>query len=101
MYEQLKGKGFQIVGVAVDDTLPNIRQAVERYKITYPILIDEAGESKRRFEIRGFPESFVLDAEHKVLVVNDPADGSLVTKIIGPREWSKIEALQVFQALVQ
>ncbi len=101
LYEQLQGKGFQVVGVAVDDTLANIREAAERYKITFPILLDEPGESKRQFEIRGLPESFVLDANHRVLVVNDPADGTPVTKIIGPREWSKIEALQVFQALVQ
>jgi peroxiredoxin len=100
-YDQLKDKGFVVVGVAVDDTFANVKEAVARYKITYPILIDEAGESKRKFEIRGLPESFVLDSQRKVLVINDPADGTPVTKIIGPREWSKIEALQVFQALVQ
>ncbi len=101
LYDQLKDKGFEVVGVAVDDSLANIREAVARYKITYPILIDEAGESKRKYEIRGLPESFVLDGQRRVLVINDPVDGTPVTKIVGPREWSKIEALQVFQALVQ
>ena len=101
MYEQLKGRGFQVVGVAVDDTLPNIREAVARFKITYPVIIDEAWTSKRQFQIQGLPESFVLDSQHKVLVINDPEDGTPVTKIIGARDWSKIEALQVFQALVQ
>lgn len=101
LYQRLKGQGFQIVGIAVDDAPANIKDAVNQYHISYPIIIDEDAKSKRRFEIKGLPESFVLDSQHKVLIVNDPSDGDPVTKIIGPREWVQNRALQLFQALVQ
>jgi peroxiredoxin len=101
LHEKLKDKGFVVVGVAVDDSPENIKEAVSSNHITYPIVLDEEGKSKRKFEIKGMPESFVLDAQHKVVVIQDPEDGTPVTKIIGPREWDKIRALQVFQALVQ
>jgi thiol-disulfide isomerase/thioredoxin len=101
LYQSLRDKGFTVVGVAVDDTLDNVKQAVQSRGITYPVLLDEQGKSKRQFELKGFPESFVLDSQKKVLFITDPADGMPVTKIIGPREWSQNQALQVFRALLQ
>lgn len=101
LYDSLRDQGFTIVGVAVDDTVNNIKEAVREYGITYPVLVDEDGKSKRNFELKGFPESFVLDAEHKVLLIEDPEDGVPVTKIIGPREWTQIKSLQVFRGLLK
>ncbi len=101
LHKSLSGQGFSVVGIAVDDSLDNIKEAVAQNGITYPVLLDEKGKSKRLFELKGFPESFVLDAQKKVMIITDPGDGAPVTKIIGPREWSQNRALQVFQALLQ
>jgi thiol-disulfide isomerase/thioredoxin len=101
LHTQLQDRGFKVVGIAVGDSVENIREAVARFGITFPVIVDEAGKSKRKFEVKGLPESFVLDAERRVLVVQDPGDGSPVTKIIGPREWTQNRALQLFKALVQ
>jgi thiol-disulfide isomerase/thioredoxin len=101
LYDKLKDKGFVVVGVALDDTPENVKEAQAQFNITYPILMNEGSQCKRAYEIKGLPESYVLDSEHKVLVVQDPEDGAPLTKIIGPREWSKNRALQVFQGLLQ
>jgi thiol-disulfide isomerase/thioredoxin len=101
LYQSLRSQGFTVVGVAVDDTLQNVKEAAERNGITYPVLLDEKGTSKRQFELKGFPESFVLDSQMKVLIITDPSDGMPVTKIIGSREWSQNRALQVFRGLLQ
>lgn len=101
LYEKLKDKGFVIVGVALDDTPENIKEAQSQFHITYPILLNEGSRCKRDYQIKGLPESYVLDAQHSVLIVQDPEDGNPVTRIIGPREWSKNRALQVFQGLLQ
>ena len=101
LYQSLRSQGFTVVGVAVDDTLDNVTEAVQSNGITYPVLLDEKGKSKRQFELKGFPESFVLDSQKKVLIITDPGDGMPVTKIIGPREWSQNQALQVFRGLLQ
>ncbi len=102
LHRSLRDKGLVVVGVAVDDSLEGVKEAVARYGVTYPVILDTDGKSKRKFEIKGLPESFVLDAQHRVVLVQDPVgDGSAVTKIVGPREWSQKRALQVFSALVQ
>jgi peroxiredoxin len=101
LHTQLQDRGFKVVGVAVGDSVENVKEALVRFGITFPVIVDEAGKSKRKFEVKGLPESFVLDAQHRVVLVQDPADGAPVTKIIGPREWTQNRALQVFNTLVQ
>jgi len=87
LHAKFKDRGFQVVGIAVDDTEENVREVVQRYGITYPIIIDNKAQSKRQYQVKGFPESFLLDGEHRVMVVSDPADGTPQTRLWGPREW--------------
>ena len=87
LHTKFQARGVQVVGIAVDDTVENVKEAVRRYGITYPIIIDNNAQSKRAYQVKGFPESFVLDGEHRVMVVTDPADGTPQTRLWGPREW--------------
>lgn len=95
-YEEVKGQGISVVGIAVNDASPLVQEAVQRFGITFPILLDEDGRSKRKYELRGFPESFVLDKQHRVLVIPDPSTGQPVTKIVGPRDWAHPSTVAVF-----
>ena len=101
LYANLRDKGFVVVGVAIDDSRDNIQEAINRFGITYPVIIDSNYQTKRRYEIRGMPESYLLDSKYQVLVIPDPEEGSPVTKIIGPRDWAQNRALQVFKGLLQ
>ncbi len=96
LHTALKDRGFTVVGVAVDDSPENIREAQAKFGITYPIIIDADSQSKRLYEIKGLPESYVLGPEQRVQIVMDP-DGRSgpVTRIVGPREWSEKWASQV------
>ena len=100
MYAASKDTGFVVVGIAVDDSLENIREAQAKFGLTYPIVIDADSQSKRLYEVKGLPESFVLDGQQRVQVVMDP-DGRSgpVTRIVGPREWSEKWASQVLASL--
>jgi peroxiredoxin len=101
LHTRLKAKGFAVVGVAVNDDPGNVKAAVEQYGLTYPIIIDIEAQSKRLYEVKGLPESYVLDSKRQVLIVADPNDGSPVTKIIGPRAWAQNKAVQLFQGLLE
>jgi peroxiredoxin len=87
LHTKFKDRGFQVIGIAVDDTEENVRETIQKFGITYPIIIDNKAQSKRQYQVKGFPESFVLDGEHRVMVITDPADGTPQTRLWGPREW--------------
>ena len=87
LHAKFKDSGFQVVGIAVDDTQENVRDAVKNFGITYPVILDSKDQSKRGYQVKGFPESFVLDGEQRVMVVTDPEDGTPQTRLWGPREW--------------
>ncbi len=87
--DTLKDKGFQVVGIAVDDTPEAVEKMKATYGLTYPMIIDSDSQSKRLYGVQGLPESFVLDAQHRVMDVDDPDNKSgRVARIIGPRNWN-------------
>ncbi len=100
LYESLREKGIQVVGVAVDDTIENIAAITAQFKLTFPIIIDTKADSKRLYEIKGLPETFVLDEKHQVMIVIDPEEKTPVTRIIGPRPWGESDVVRLFSDLL-
>lgn len=100
LYNELKGEGLLVVGVAVDDSLGDLKEAIVRYGITYPIILDNQGRSKRLFELKGYPETFVLDGQLRVQIITDLSSAIPNTKIIGPREWAAANWISSFRGLL-
>jgi thiol-disulfide isomerase/thioredoxin len=94
LHQSIKEHGGTVVGVAVDDTPGNIAGIVAQYGITFPVLLDGQGSSKRLYEIKGLPETYVLDQEHRVVVIADPEGSAPVTRIVGPRRWSEAPVIK-------
>ncbi len=79
LYKQMKTKGapFEILGVSIDALGADpVRKWVDRFGITFPILLDPRGSVKKLYRTTGVPETFVIGPK-----------GVLVRKFIGPRKW--------------
>lgn len=100
LYEKLKDEGLTVVGVAVDDTPENIKEYQERFKLTYPIIIDSSSESKRAYKLGGLPETFILNKDHAIVLMEDVDGGEPLTRIIGPREWTSPTALKILRTIL-
>ena len=92
LFEKLaEGKKDQvsIFTVVVDgEREKRIRQIVEKYKITLPVLMVLKENVIDTYEVRMIPMVVVIDSE-----------GCLAGKIIGQRDWSKPEAWTVIKEL--
>jgi peroxiredoxin len=42
---------------------------MRRYELTFPVVFDGPGETVGRYGVTGFPETFVLDREGRVIEV--------------------------------
>ena len=100
LYNKLHAKGFEIVAVGLDDDPKSLKAFKDRMGLTFPILVDSAGQT-RVYKVNGFPESFILDREGKLVMIQDPNDDEPVVRIIGPREWDSPNAQSRLEALLR
>jgi peroxiredoxin len=90
LHQRLKDRGFMLLAVSEDEGGAALVKAfVEQMKITFPVLLDPDGEVGRKYGIWGFPESFLLDRE-----------GRIVERVIGPRDWASPTQIAQIEALL-
>lgn len=86
---QMQPLGVRVVGVSVDQNLPDLQKFISSYHLTYPILRDPNQSLAGRFGTHMFPETYIFDR-----------DGRLADKIIGPTDWEDPHMIQFVEALV-
>lgn len=100
LYDSFKDRDFVVVAVGVDDTAQALGAFSARFKLSFPVLVGSGDEVRKKFGITGYPETFILDRQGRVLLFADPAEHIPATRIIGPRQWDSAYALKNFDALL-
>ncbi|HWV58045.1 MAG TPA: TlpA disulfide reductase family protein [Longimicrobiales bacterium] len=87
-YQELAGRGFEIVAVNVDVgsddparnslVAANVRDYVNELGITFTVLRDPGGAVERAYSVEGLPTSFLIDRK-----------GRIVHRLLGPAEWDQ------------
>ena len=91
LYQELKDEGFLILAVSLDESgVEAVKPFVEKHKLEFPVLLDTKGEIKSLYQITGIPESFIIDKS-----------GTIVEKIVGPRDWATSGAIRYFRNFLQ
>jgi cytochrome c biogenesis protein CcmG/thiol:disulfide interchange protein DsbE len=74
-WRRYRSRGVVVVGVDTRDFISDGRLFVRRFGLTYPNGYDGAGKLAEAYGLTGFPETFVLDR-----------DGRIVEHVVGPIE---------------
>ncbi|MGI8479892.1 MAG: TlpA family protein disulfide reductase [Gaiellaceae bacterium] len=70
VWRQHRGRGLVMVGLDAKDFRKDARRFVRRFDLTFPIVYDGPGDvATDRYGVTGFPETFVLDREGRVVDV--------------------------------
>ncbi|MEX5215292.1 MAG: TlpA family protein disulfide reductase [Nitrospiraceae bacterium] len=89
--ERLDPKSFAVVTMTTDVQKEGIRQFLAQLRVMLPVLFDEQQDVSRAFMVRGLPTTVLIGA-----------DGALLARAVGPREWDSAPALAVMrQALAR
>ncbi len=70
IYEKYKSKGFEIYGISVDNDVNSWLKAVQQDKIDWMQVNDATGRVADKWNIDFIPNSFLLDANGKVIAEN-------------------------------
>jgi peroxiredoxin len=88
-YEQYKDSGVIILGVNLtnQDSISDVKSFVQKFQLTYPILLDRDGSVAYMYQIKGIPSTFFINREGviRTVVVGGPMSETFIR--------SKIEAL--------
>ena len=62
-----RDRGLVVVGVDANDFRSDARSFMRRYGLTFPVVYDGPGKTLGRYGVTGFPETFVLDRQGRVV----------------------------------
>ena len=83
--------GLVILAVSIDrvTTTKDIPPFVKGMNLTFPVLIDSWGRTDKPYKRMGVPETFIIDQQ-----------GIIREIVIGPRDWTRLDSLQVLTKLL-
>ena len=89
LYQKFKDKDFIILAIDVRESADKVESFWKKYDLTFPTVLDPSGMTAMAFGVRGYPASFFLDRQGKV-----------VGGAPGAREWFSEEAQSIVAELV-
>jgi len=89
LYQALPRADFELVAIAIDDKEEDVRAFQERYRLSFPILLDLDQAIYGSYQTMGVPESLLVDRE-----------GRIVERYVGPREWDATEYMDRIRELI-
>ena len=92
LYKNFEKDGLVVLAVSIDrvTTKKDIPPFVKGLGLTFPILVDSWGQTDKRYKLMGVPETYVIDRQ-----------GILREKVIGPRDWTRLDNLEVITGLLK
>ncbi|MBE2236683.1 MAG: redoxin family protein [Caldilineaceae bacterium] len=66
-YRHGAAEGIEFVGINVQEDRSAVAAYVARHGITYPVLLDEQGSVAADYAVQGYPTTYFLDKEHRIV----------------------------------
>ncbi len=90
LYGQLKQQDFAMLAVSEDESgAESVAPFVRELGLTFPILLDPEATLSPRYGVTGYPETFIIDR-----------NGKVVQHIVGPTDWQSDDWLVYFMRLL-
>lgn len=67
VWQENRDRGLVVVGLDAKDFRADARRFADRFELTFPLVYDGPGETLDGLGVTGFPETFVLDREGRVV----------------------------------
>jgi cytochrome c biogenesis protein CcmG, thiol:disulfide interchange protein DsbE len=67
IWRENRTRGLTVVGLDGKDFRGDARRFMQRFDLTFPVVFDGPGDVVQNYGVTGFPETFVLDREGRVV----------------------------------
>jgi cytochrome c biogenesis protein CcmG/thiol:disulfide interchange protein DsbE len=67
LYNKYKSRGLVVLGVSMDDSIPDVKPFAQKLKMNYPIFIGKGRDDmEQTFGLTGLPTSFIISRDGKI-----------------------------------
>lgn len=81
LYHRLPADHFQILAVNLDEQTKDAENFLKRHPVSYPVLLDPAGNSARAWSVSAMPSSYLVDSNGKLAYIYIGFEASHIGKI--------------------
>ena len=86
VYQEFKDQGLVVLAMNMtyQDDASAVAPFIERHGLTFPILLDESGDTSRAYQMRSLPTSFFIDRDgiiNEVVIGGPMAEALLRTRV--------------------
>lgn len=81
LHKRLPADRFQILAVNLDEKLSDAENFLEHHPVSYPVLLDPAGNSARAWSISAMPTSYLVDSDGRIAHVYIGFEASHIGRI--------------------
>jgi peroxiredoxin len=101
VYEKYHERGFEVVGISLDNERDDLTKCIEEKHIPWPILFEGGEETSgwdhplaKKYEVTGIPRAVLVDREGKVVTLSARGErlAELVDELIGTKAKSANDA---------
>jgi len=89
LYQEFKGRGFEVLAVNVKDKRSDALAFVKKLKLSYPIMMDPEGEIGLLYGAFGMPTTYLIDEQ-----------GIVLARLWGPADWYSTGARNLIRTLL-
>jgi len=89
LYQRYKSQGLEILAVDLREDENTIRQFIQRYGYTFPILLDSNGWIGNVYGVQAIPTSFIVNR-----------DGKIIGRVVGSIYWDTPQVFALIEALL-
>jgi peroxiredoxin len=92
LHKNFAKDGLVVLAVSIDrvTTTKDIPPFIKSMNLSFPVLIDSWGKTDMPYKRMGVPETFIIDQE-----------GVIREIVIGPRDWTRLDSLNVLTGLLK
>jgi peroxiredoxin len=91
LYRRYRSRGVAVLAVTLDKNSENSTKSfVDKYGLSFPILLDEKGEVERLYPSMTIPFTYIIDRQ-----------GRIVARVDGAKNWESSETFEAIEYLLK
>lgn len=90
LHQKYQSQDLAVLSIDLKESADQVKAFFQKYGLSFPALLDQDGSVFRDYLVAGMPTTYLIGR-----------DGTLLARGVGGRDWTRSEALQLIQELIQ